>query len=275
MIYQRRLVSSSRSFAGRGRVHPVGGGTGKLVCPWMIGASTRASSSLPVPPGRRLPRTADSPSIGGCPRRGFASILLALCVLACLGAASGCTGSASVCMVSLNANKLKRTDPLIVKITPERCYYWVDDSDNLCIAMKAGRRSIFGDMFSSEFYFSVVLDGLPAASTRTYNVDRRSGRLRCRRGLSHIRSASLRGLVNVWDYGERKLSGRFRFTVKQQAYFVLSGWGGHEPVLLVGEFEAYPGRERGEQILARSEDSMPRSEIKLRSRIGDSGSSQE
>jgi len=207
--------------------------------------------------------------------RGFASILLVLSVVACLGAASGCAGSTSVCMISLNAKKLKQTEPLIVKISPEQCYYWVDDDDHLCIAMKASRRSLFGDMFSSEFYLSIVLDGLPAGSTRTYNLNRSSVRLKCRRGLSHIRSASLRGLVNVLNYGDRKLSGRFRFTVKQQAYFVLLGWGGHEPVLLVGEFEARPGREKGEQILALSEESMPRSPAPPGNHAGASDSSEE
>lgn len=154
----------------------------------------------------------------------------------------------------MGGKKISATAPLVQRITPDECYYWVNEKNELCLAMRAADWSILGDRFEREFILSLVLEGLPAGRARDYRVFRRTFRARGRAGYRYTRAASLAGIVGVWDYGRRKIQGRFRLSAKHQTYSILTGWGGDKGVLIVGEFTAVPDRGAGEKILAQTEE---------------------
>ena len=189
-------------------------------------------------------------------------ISVGICVVlfSCVGAIAGCAGSASVQMIPLDARRISATAPLIVHVRSHRCYYWFNDKQELCVALRDVRPSIAGAMRSRELNLSLVLGAAPAATSRDYRVTRETARLKYRRGMSHTRSASLAGIVGVWSFGDgRTLKGRFRFTAKTQSFFALSGWSGNKRTLYVGEFVAVSNRAAGEAILAATEsDGMER-----------------
>lgn len=177
-------------------------------------------------------------------------VMTALCGIAL----ASCSGRASIYMVPLGPKPIRMTGPLVIHVSPDECYYWLNDEQDLCVAMRAGNPSPLGKHFEREFLASIVLDGRPAGPARYYRAGRRTLRARERAGFGHTRSASLEGIVVIWDYGTGGLAGRFRLTVKQQAYSVLSGWGGDRRVLFVGEFTAVADRRAGRKILARTEE---------------------
>ena len=167
---------------------------------------------------------------------------------------SGCTGHAEVNIVPLGTKRIDTTAPLIVRVSPDECYFWVNEQDEFCVAMRNSSRSILGKRFEKEFLLSLVAKGLPAGGGREYRMDRRTARVRHDAGYGHTRSASLSGIFAVWNYRRNQLRGRFRFTAKEQSYSVLSGWSGNNAVLVVGEFMAVADRAAGEKLLARTED---------------------
>lgn len=173
---------------------------------------------------------------------------------------AGCAGRATVHMIPLGAKRIDTTAPLTVRVSPGECYFWVNEQEELCLAMRSHSRSIFGRRFENEFLMSFVAKGLPAGSGRDYRMDRRTARVTHDAGYGHTRSSSLSGILAVWDYRRNQLRGRFRFTAKQQSYSVLSGWSGNNAVLLVGEFMAVGNEAAGKELLQRTEEgSMSRS----------------
>jgi len=183
----------------------------------------------------------------------FLGLLLSIIV-------SGCTGHAKVNMIPLATKRIDTTAPLIVRVSPDQCYYWVNEQDELCVAMRSFSGSIFGKRFEKEFLLSLVAKGLPAGSGREYRMDRRTARVTQDAGYGHTRSASLSGIFAVWDHRRNQLRGRFRFTAKEQGYSVLRGWSGNNAVLVVGEFMAVCNKAVGKELLKRTEEgSMSRS----------------
>ncbi len=167
---------------------------------------------------------------------------------------ASCSGRASLHMVPLGPKPIRMTGPLVIHVSPDECYYWVNDKQDVCVAMRASNTSLLGKHFEREFLASIVLDGQPAGPARYYRAGRRTLRARERDGFGHTRFASLEGIVVIWDSGAGGLAGRFRLTVKQQAYSVLTGWRGDRRVLFVGEFTAVADRRAGRKILARTEE---------------------
>ena len=172
--------------------------------------------------------------------------------------AAGCSGSASVHMVPWNTKRIPTTEPLIVTVSPQQCYYWLSDDGNIRVAMRHYRGSVLGKGFATEMVMSLVLGPPPANVSRDYRVNRTTVRSRIDGGFSHLRAGSLLGIVGVWDYGKPRFRGRFRFTAKQQSYMVLSGWAGDRRIIFIGEFAAVRNRKAGERILALSEEDNAR-----------------
>ncbi len=172
----------------------------------------------------------------------------------CALSAAGCAGHASIHVVPLGSRNISATKPLVVRIEPDECYYWVNQQQQLCVAMRQAKGSLWGKRFEQEFLVSLVLDGLPAGSTRNYRVGRRTVRSRYNEGFHHTRSASLTGIAAIWDFGKRNLQGRFRLIASRQDYSVLTGWRGKRRVLLVGEFTAVPDTGAGRTILEDTEE---------------------
>jgi len=169
-------------------------------------------------------------------------------------AAPGCAGHAVVYSVPLGTKQISTTDPLVVRVTPDECYFWVNEQEELCVAMRSFSGSIFGKRFVKEFLLSLVAKGLPAGGGREYRMDRRTARAIQDAGYGHKRLASLSGIFAVWNYRDGHLRGRFRFTAKEQRYSVLSGWSGNNAILVIGEFTSVKDRVRGERLLSRTEE---------------------
>ena len=112
---------------------------------------------------------------------------------------AGCAGRAIVHMIPLGTKRIDTTAPLLVRVSPDECYFWVNEQEELCIAMRSNTRSIFGKRFEKEFLLSLVAKGLPAGDGREYRMDRRTARMRHDAGYGHTRSASLSGIFAVWD----------------------------------------------------------------------------
>ena len=180
---------------------------------------------------------------------------------------SGCRGHGVVHLVPTGTARISMTKPLLVEIHPAECYYWVTDENQLCIAMRQIKHSLLGARGRKEFILSMVLEGVPASVGRNYRANRRTMRAHRHKGLSHSRIASFAGIVGVWDFDQRKIRGRFRFSTKQQTYSFLTGWGADRGVLVIGEFSAIPNRKAGEALLTRTEErGMARGPVKPRAR---------
>ena len=197
-----------------------------------------------------------SAGLCGVTSRSHTIRLRAVAVLLVLGTPllSGCSGSARVHTITLGSKRISTTSPLIIRIDPDECYWWINDKGRLCIAMRKANWSPLSKLLEREFLLSFVLDDPPAGPARNYRADRRTLRSRRRAGYSHTRAASLGGIVTVWDYGGETLKGRFRITAVRQSYLVLTGWRAGVRVLVIGEFTAVHNRGKGEAILARTEE---------------------
>lgn len=167
---------------------------------------------------------------------------------------TGCAGSATVHTIAIGSKKISTTGPLIVRIDPDECYWWLDDAGRLCVAMRESKGLPFSKVLRREFFLSLVLGDPPAGAARNYRVDRRTLRFRRDAGYGHTRAASLGGIAAVWEYGHKTLKGRFRINALRQSYLVLTGWRTDARILVLGEFTAVRNREKGEGILARTEE---------------------
>ena len=76
--------------------------------------------------------------------------------------AAGCAGHADVSMIPLDTKRIDADSPLIIRVTPAECYYWINDQEELCVAMRSSSWSIFGSRFEKAFLLSLVANGVPA-----------------------------------------------------------------------------------------------------------------
>lgn len=169
---------------------------------------------------------------------------------------SGCAAPATVHVIPLSLNRVNVNQPLMVTVEPTACYWWLNEGNELCIAMTARSGALGGPLRRREFDLSIILDGLPAGSSRAYAADFHTARGRARNGLSHTRFASWSGSVAIWDFdptGRRPLKGRLRFQGVQQSFFILTGWGKDASILVLADFTARHDAARGQAIMSRTE----------------------
>jgi len=179
---------------------------------------------------------------------------LALASLSIMSGALGCSGRGVVHFVPLDVKQIPMTGALIAQITPDECYYWIDDAGKLCVALRQRKNSFWTPLLSHDIALSLILGDPPAGVTRAYPAARDTLRMRSSAGVTQLRAGSMSGGAVVWDYGQRTLRGRFRIMVKQQSYTVFTDWTGNSRILLIGEFTAREDRARGEAILRRTEE---------------------
>jgi hypothetical protein len=182
---------------------------------------------------------------------------LAACVLpifAALVASAGCAPRSAVHLIPLGHRRLPPTGDLLRTVHPDRAWWWLDEQGRLCIAMHESKRSILGKPYGREFDASLLLEAMPAGSSRTYTVQRQTMRHRERMGYVQLRSASASGLVTVSREGEKRLRVRMRLEARQQSFWVFTGWGGDTAVLWVGEFTADLNQPAGESVWIRTEE---------------------
>jgi len=188
-----------------------------------------------------------------------------------LTAVGACAPAAKVSIAPLNLKKVRANGPLIVNFKPTACYWWVNDEQQLCIAMGLSKLTFTSwSLDKDKFALSLVFDGLPAGDARMYLLSRRTIRGKRDVGVLHTRFASVTGVAAVWGFGRKtqstiqsttqstiqstRMTGRFRFVGVQQSFFVLTGWGTPRQIFCVGEFTANFNREKGEAILAQTEE---------------------
>jgi len=177
--------------------------------------------------------------------------------LACLVTtiAAGCGGSATVWLVPIQYGAIEAQAPLVVDLSAQECYYWIDpEKQQVRIAITARQDALFNENAARSLDVSLVLDGLPANNARDYRANRRTVRGTASERGDFVRFASVRGIAAVWFDQPDCLHGRVRVQAKYQQYSLLFGWHASQPVLMLGEFVAIRDRERCEAILERTEN---------------------
>ncbi|MCK4659601.1 MAG: hypothetical protein KAV82_08795 [Phycisphaerae bacterium] len=179
-------------------------------------------------------------------------------LLFCCALVGGCTGWAKLHLVPTKQMRIIKTTPLMTELHAAECYYWIEDN-RITIALADENISLAGELGKKTLVGSIVLEGLPAHQAREYRLDHNSIRGRFRRGARHVRFASLGGVCSIWLEGGRRIRGRLHALAKQQQFHILRGWVGNRQAYLLGDFVAVQNRERGEELLRRSEaDGMGR-----------------
>jgi len=183
-------------------------------------------------------------------RRFTAMLFLALLPFTVM---AGCASSASLRFSDLNFKRLDPTDPLVVDVAANSCWWWIDGK-KVCVAFNIGGTNQNGLGRHERLVFSLVLNGIPAGTEREYRFTRQA--LRCYRhlGSDHSRYASVKGVATVRLSAGDILSGRFRALAKKQVFHVLTNWTTVGQAFVTGEFTAQRSRERGSSILVQTEE---------------------
>ena len=168
--------------------------------------------------------------------------------------ASGCHNSAELHLIPLTYSRIDAQAPLVLSLQTQECYFWVDERQQIRIAMTGRTAPLFDKENRRTFDMSLVLDGVPANVARNYRVTRRGLRGTLSQGDHHTRFASIRGIAAVWLDGPDRIHGRIRISTKHQKFNVLLGWHASRQVLVLGEFNAVRDRRRCEAILTRTEE---------------------
>jgi len=147
-------------------------------------------------------------------------------------------------------------EPLVREISADQAYYWVENGE-LNVALRYSRSSILGPAFQYDWEMSLVLDGLPAGSSRLYELRPDSVRIVQTAGPDQRRSRTWTGVAVVKAPRDNRLEGRFHVNVRQQRFTALGGW---QPpslrapmMIVVGRFEAVENAEAGRIIRRETE----------------------
>jgi hypothetical protein len=145
-------------------------------------------------------------------------------------------------------NDLNPAHPLVNRFHPSECYYRLDDSDKIHVAMRYRNLPLFGPFSSVTITLSLVLDKLPAGRARTYTLRGYSLRLWAAVGPKLHRMRSTYGIATIHDVQRGSLHGRFRCYARHQSGNVLTGWHGDSPLLLTGEFLAVENEDLAQAL---------------------------
>ena len=179
------------------------------------------------------------------------------CLLATV-AASGCTGHARLTLIPLHSSALTPTSKLEYTVSPQECYWWVDEENRLCLAMCYHNFSILGDLTRDAFEISFVFKDPPPEEEKVYVARRDVARALWHRSAWHLRLRAQSGNVAIERRSDDILAGRLRLTCSTEAFWILEGWGRKGPVLIQGNFTAVRNAEQGRALLQRIEESNPR-----------------
>lgn len=170
--------------------------------------------------------------------------------------AAGCAGDGAVRIMPLMRTDFPDSEPLVQEVTVDEAYYWLE-GDQLNVSLRTHRGAGLGQPFDFEWQISLVLDEMPAGSSRLYRLDMDSVRMAQTVGADHRRSRSWTGVAVIEAPERGRLGGRFHVNVRQQQFTLLGGWQPHflqAPMLIVaGRFQATENAERGRDILEETE----------------------
>lgn len=170
--------------------------------------------------------------------------------------AAGCAGDGAVRIMPLMRTDFPEREPLVQEVVIDEAYYWLED-DELNVSLRTHRGAGLGQPFDFEWQLSLVLDEMPAGSSRLYRLDMDSVRMSQTVGADHRRSRSWTGVAVIEAPERGRLGGRFHVNVRQQQFTLLGGWQPHflqAPMLIVaGRFQATEDVERGQAIRDETE----------------------
>ncbi len=194
------------------------------------------------------------------PRGATRSTAWLACILA-LVAASGCTGHARLTLIPLNSSTLTPRSQLEYTVSPQKCYWWVDEQDRLCLAMGYHNFSILGDLTRDAFELSFVFKDPPPEDEKVYVARRDVARALWHRSAWHLRLLAQMGNVAIERRSDEILAGRLRLRCSSEEFWILTGWQRKSPVLIQGQFTAIRNAEQGRALLERIEETHPRGSV--------------
>ncbi len=204
------------------------------------------------------PRQARVSNVIGMRRRSCYSVLGVSLLLACsLSLLAGCSGGGSVKLVPLMRSDLPDPEPLIQNVPISEAWYVLEPNGQLVIALRYHAGSLLGRAFDTDWEMSLVLDGLPAGSSRLYKLKGDTVRTVQTLGPDQRRARSWSGIAVLKAPEGGRLHGRFHFTIRQQQFTLLRGWCPplyQAPMLVcVGEFDAVENAARANEIRKATE----------------------
>lgn len=176
--------------------------------------------------------------------------------LALWGFAAGCGGSAKLNLVSLNLTNIDPPAPKTYTYEPSECYYWLDASGQLNIAMKFETIGMLIPLTKVTLAASFVLPGPPAGSGRDYTVtSSREARMRFDSVAEQHAFTSAAGVVSVVRRQPGRFQGSFRLLMQHFPGVSLFSLLPQRPgtFLLYGTFNAIEDAAHGQKVLAASE----------------------
>lgn len=174
-----------------------------------------------------------------------------LAVAGCQALCAGCSGSAVIQFVSLNATRI---DPPPVKVwhyDAQEAYWWIDPAGELNIAMRSRKSKAFlGRFGKTELSMSLVLGLPPAGSGKDYTLRRRETRTVLVAGIGRQRYTSYAGVMDVLIDDETSIHGSFRIWMRPQSPVLsLSPFPQRSgSVLVFGTFKAVKNEKLGAVI---------------------------
>lgn len=171
--------------------------------------------------------------------------------IALLLAAAGCDGRARVDYTSLDFANIDPPGTRVTRHEMPHCYWWMDDRNQLWIAMERHAPSILGLVWSSEARIVFVLERPPAGRGRNYVVGKREMRGAATFGLVDVRYVAQQGLIGVNrdSADSNELRGSFRIQAGFSVSQMLGGWGRPTAVLMFGDFVAVQDEQRGRRVV--------------------------
>ena len=164
---------------------------------------------------------------------------------------SGCSGSATVQFVSLNAARIDPPPAKIWRYDAKEAYWWTDEADELNIALRSRKSNpLLGELGDSELDISIVLSALPAGSGKDYSIRRRETRTVLITAIGRQRYSSYAGVMDVLVDDDHHIHGSFRIWLRPQSPVLSLSPLPQRPgsVLAFGTFHAVKNRKRGAAI---------------------------
>ena len=167
--------------------------------------------------------------------------------------ACGCSGHAEMNLIPLGMKDLDPAKPLATKLSAGECYYDLDESGRIRIAMRYKNLALFGPISRSSMTLSLLIDEPPAGRARTYPIAGQTLRAQAQTSILYHRFRSTHGIAVVHDVGSNSLRGSFRCYVRYQRGNVVTGWRGAGTLLLTGRFSAVRDSEKTAELMSESE----------------------
>jgi len=171
----------------------------------------------------------------------------------CHAACAGCTGSAVIQFVSLNATRIDPPPVRVWRYDCQEAYWWIDRAGEFNVAMRSRKsQALLGQFGRTELSMSLVPGPPPAGSGRDYTLRRRETRTILKAGIGQQRFSSYAGVMDVLMDGETKAHGSFRIWMRPRSPLLSLSPLPQRPgsVLVFGTFNAVKNEKQGAAIRA-------------------------